>query len=205
MKNNLLTKKILDYEDLVRSLPGASNERLIDVRTYDNTIVAQYEKQDMLIYTGETILIRDALAKKLAIINQELRKYGYGLKVVYGYRHPTVQEQYFNRRLKELRHEHPDLEKEALVKYTHNFVAVPDVAGHPTGGAVDLTIIDKNGVELDMGTAIADYAEPEKIQTYAEKLSSLQKKNRNLLHDLMIDQGFAPFYGEWWHFSYGDR
>jgi len=27
---------------------------------------------------------------------------------------------------------------------------------------------------------------------------------RLLLHDLMIEAGFAPYYGEWWHFSYGD-
>lgn len=32
-----------------------------------------------------------------------------------------------------------------------------------------------------------------------------QKENRFLLQDLMLLVGFAPYYGEWWHFSYGDR
>jgi len=29
--------------------------------------------------------------------------------------------------------------------------------------------------------------------------------NRQLLHDLMVKEGFAPFYGEWWHFFLWDR
>lgn len=32
-----------------------------------------------------------------------------------------------------------------------------------------------------------------------------QAQRRSLLHDLMVAEDFAPFYGEWWHFSYGDR
>ena len=32
-----------------------------------------------------------------------------------------------------------------------------------------------------------------------------QRSNRGLLQDAMVAAGFAPFYGEWWHFSYGDR
>lgn len=186
-------------------MPGVSTEKLVDVRMYDDTIIAQYDKQEMVAHTGETIFIRDTLARRLATVNQALKSYGYRLKVVYGYRHPEVQEQYFRRRYQELKREYPGLESDVLAKYTHNFVAVPEVAGHPTGGAVDLTVIDSNGTEIDMGTVIADYTEPAKIQTYAAEISSAQRENRSLLHDLMVGQGFAPFYGEWWHFSYGDR
>lgn len=32
------------------------------------------------------------------------------------------------------------------------YVAPPNVAPHPTGGAVDLTLIDSNNIELDLGT-----------------------------------------------------
>jgi D-alanyl-D-alanine dipeptidase len=56
-----------------------------------------------------------------------------------------------------------------------------------------------------MGTGIADFSEEEKIKTFYKGLSDEQKQNRMLLHDLMVDVGFAPFYGEWWHFSYGDK
>ena len=64
--------------------------------------------------------------------------------------------------------------------------------------------IDVSGDELDMGNKIADYANPEVIKTFA-RVTGEQAKNRQLLHDLMVAQNFAPFYGEWWHFSYGDR
>lgn len=100
---------------------------------------------------------------------------------------------------------YPSLSNEELDSLTHNFIAAPSVAGHPTGGAVDVTIVDSFGNELDMGTKIADFKNPEKIKTFAKGLSKEQKKNRLLLHNILVREGFAPFYGEWWHFSYGDR
>ena len=73
------------------------------------------------------------------------------------------------------------------------------------GAAVDVTIIDATGQDLDMGTGIADYSDPQLIHTFDPRITEEQRNNRLVLHDLMVDQGFAPFYGEWWHFSYGDR
>ena len=56
-----------------------------------------------------------------------------------------------------------------------------------------------------MGSSIANYSNLDIIKTYAAGLSANQIANRRRLHDAMIAEGFAPFYGEWWHFSYGDR
>lgn len=56
-----------------------------------------------------------------------------------------------------------------------------------------------------MGTRIADFFDPEKIQTYYSHLTALQHTNRLWLRNLVMSQGFAPFDGEWWHFSYGDK
>jgi len=128
----------------------------------------------------------------------------YRLKIVYGYRHPTVQEKYFIKRKGDLRRQCPDLSENELDEVTHNFVAIPEIAGHITGGAIDVTIADVNG-EADMGTGIADYTDPKKIKTFSEHISKTQSANRQLLHDILVQQDFAPFYGEWWHFSYGDR
>lgn len=204
MQDNLISKKILGYDDLIQIPSGENNERLVDVRTYSPSIAAQYNKQDMLPYTGEIILVRETVAKKLAAVNDALRTQGLGLRIVYGYRHPEVQKDYFSNRKAELRRENSTLDESLLDRLTHNFVAVPDVAGHPTGGAVDLTLIDDEGVEIDMGTRIADYSDPEAIKTFAA-MNEMQMSNRKLLHDMMVAQGFAPFYGEWWHFSWGDR
>ena len=54
------------------------------------------------------------------------------------------------------------------------------------------------------GCKIADFSS-NLIKTYAEGLTNEQIQNRALLRDLLLRQGFAPFEGEWWHFSYGDR
>ena len=206
MTDNLQTKRILSYDDVAPYLPGVSHEPLVDVTTYDASIVARYAKPDMTPLVGDTLYVRDGLAKRLARVQAGLRVRGYGgLKVVYGYRHPDVQKKYFEARRQALHISRPELEDEALDRYTHNFVAVPDIAGHPAGGAVDLTIINRDGSAVDMGTAIADYTDERKIQTYASGLSEVQIMNRTLLHDAMVAEGFAPFYGEWWHFSYGDR
>ena len=205
MNNNLQTRKILSSDELAQIPQGQDSEELVDVRMYNTLIAANYNKKDMYGYTGAVILVRDTLAQKLAIINQELDLQGYRLKIVYGYRHPEVQIRYFMKRKAELKQQYPELSEAALDRLTHNFVAIPELAGHSTGGAIDLTLIDKDSSELDMGTAIADYSDPDKIKTFYPSLTQEQKKNRQILHDAMVAKGFAPFYGEWWHFSFGDR
>jgi D-alanyl-D-alanine dipeptidase len=59
--------------------------------------------------------------------------------------------------------------------------------------------------ELDMGTSIADFSQGKKIWTFFPSISSETRENRWLLRRLLMREGFAPFDGEWWHFSYGDR
>lgn len=205
MPNNLDSKKILSYDDLAVIAQGNSDEPLVSVQKYSSSIVAMYNKPDMEVYTGNTILVRDLVAKRLAAVNKSLTATNnVVLKVVYGYRHPDVQKQYFYNRKVELHKENPSISEDELVRLTHGFVAVPGVAGHPTGGAVDVTVVDKYGNELDFGNIIADYTNPEVIKTFAD-VSREQLENRTMLHNAMVSQGFAPFYGEWWHFSYGDR
>lgn len=206
IKKILQERKICTYRDLLVIAAGENKEPLVDVRYYDPNIIARYEKNDMFPYTGEQIFVRDTVAWKLARANKALARYGkFRFKVVYGYRHPDVQKKYFEQRRTELCALYPSLTDEELDSLTHNFIAVPSVAGHPTGGAVDITIVDAAGDDLDMGTRIADFKDPEKIKMFAKGLSKKQMKNRLLLHDILVDEGFAPFYGEWWHFSYGDR
>ncbi len=196
--------RIVQYQDLIHVPDGETGGKLVDVRAYDASLLAEYQKLDMLPYVGERILVRDSVASKLAAVNSSLPG-GFLLKVVYGYRHPDIQQMYFDRKRTLLRRENPLLSEQELDGLTHNFVAVPAVAGHATGGAVDVTIVDRERNELDMGTAIADFSEPAKIKTYAPGLTQAQIENRKSLHDAMLKEDFAPFYGEWWHFSYGDR
>jgi D-alanyl-D-alanine dipeptidase len=131
---------------------------------------------------------------------------GAQLKLVYAYRHPDVQTRYFERESAKIREQYPALSEEEIAERTHCLIAVPEVAGHPTGGAVDLTIIGPHG-PLDMGTGIADFADEDLIRFFSTRVTDEQRENRAALRSVMIDErvGFAPFDGEWWHFSYGDR
>ncbi|MBU6323184.1 D-alanyl-D-alanine carboxypeptidase family protein [Patescibacteria group bacterium] len=195
---------ILKYEDM-KDVPAAdSGESLVEVGTYDPAILAEYEQHDMRPYTGEQIFVRDTLARKLANVNDALMQSGLRLRVVYGYRHPEVQTLYFNRRKDALRKERARLSEDELTALAHNYTAEPSLGGHPMGAAVDLTMAGKDGMPVDMGTAISDFS-TEKIVTDAAGLTSEQVRNRRMLHDAMVAEGFAPYYGEWWHFSYGDK
>jgi D-alanyl-D-alanine dipeptidase len=147
------------------------------------------------LVTFKGVLVRKSVADKLNQVQKKLKRQ---LQIADGYRTPAYQESYF---LKEMLVQYdPELEFNALLEKVHQFVALPSVAGHPTGGAVDMTIEG-----IDMGGEIADFSIPELIPTYSTLVTPEQAKWRILLHDLMVEEGFAPFYGEWWHFSYGDR
>ena len=77
---------------------------------------------------------------------------------------------------------------------------------HNYGIAVDITIVDENGDEIDMGftpfrkSNIAIYWQFAKIKL-GFNLSDEQKKNRKLLSDVMTKAGFFPLSHEWWHFN----
>ncbi len=77
---------------------------------------------------------------------------------------------------------------------------------HNYGCAVDLTLAEKDGTPLDMGTAFDHFgreAQPrhEFSMHRKGKLSSKQWANRLLLRQVMVAAGFIPIASEWWHFN----
>ena len=85
-------------------------------------------------------------------------------------------------------------------------IAIPDIAGHPTGGAIDVSLYNsETKTDLDMGSDIGDIFSDERMSWFCDSLTTAQQNNRQLLLELMCGQGFAPYWGEWWHYSYGDK
>lgn len=199
------TITLLKISDLLKKTLSENFEDFVIINKISPHIVCEYTKIDMKEYLGDSIAVRKTVAVKLMKVSKKLDKKhpGYKLKVVYGYRHPNVQTKYFEDKKFELQKRKIGDNDEDLNEKTHMFVADPRVAGHPTGGAVDITITTNDG-DLDMGTKIAEFSNEEKIKSFSTQINGEQKSNRKLLHDLMTSEGFAPFYGEWWHFSYGD-
>jgi len=81
---------------------------------------------------------------------------------------------------------------------------------HSYGMALDLTLVDADGRELDMGTGFDDMTELshpalEEGFLLAGTLSEQQLANRRLLRAAMLQAGFLGIRTEWWHFDCGDR
>ncbi|MCF7935651.1 MAG: M15 family metallopeptidase [Synergistales bacterium] len=144
---------------------------------------------------------------------------GYRFVVFDGWRSASLQETLFSCCLSELRRAHPQESEEALNEWAVAYVARPSVderapSPHLTGGAVDLTIADERGLELDMGTAF-DATVSESTTSYYEdafaggrelSVRELQcLRNRRLLYWVMVEAGFSNFTGEWWHYDYGNQ
>ena len=131
---------------------------------------------------------------------------GYKLGIGYGYRRLSVQQRIFEKVLAQIVLANVDVVSTDLLEMTHNFIAVPEVSGHPTGGAVDVTLVTIDGDQLDMGSPFLDITAEEVQMSWNDAiLNDLQLENRAMLLDEMFRAGFAPFAGEWWHYSYGDR
>lgn len=80
---------------------------------------------------------------------------------------------------------------------------------HTTGGAVDLTIIGRDGKELEMGTGFDAFTEKTYTSFFEKETETVEnitiRDNRRLLYHIMTEAGFTNLPSEWWHFDYGDR
>jgi D-alanyl-D-alanine dipeptidase len=81
---------------------------------------------------------------------------------------------------------------------------------HSFGMAVDVTIIDPRGRELDMGTPFDDLTErshPVLEERFLAEgvLTESHLANRRLLRAAMSHAGWLGISKEWWHFDGGDR
>ncbi len=77
---------------------------------------------------------------------------------------------------------------------------------HNYGAAVDMSLIKKDGRNVDMGTPFDFFgplAEPQlEPQMLREgKLTDVQLANRKLLREVMQKAGFRQLPAEWWHYN----
>lgn len=81
---------------------------------------------------------------------------------------------------------------------------------HSFGMAVDVTLLDADGRELDMGSGFDEMHHRSHPALDAEHLalgvlSAAQVAARGLLYAAMGRGGFRGIDTEWWHFDHGDR
>ncbi|WP_181858147.1 M15 family metallopeptidase [Polaribacter sp. WD7] len=152
-------------------------------------------------YHKNCIIITLKAALQLKEIQQQLVKQGLSLKIYDAYR-PQEAVNHFVKWARILddtlmkKEYYPDVPKSKL--FSLGFIA--SKSGHTRGSTVDLTIIDtKTGKELDMGSPY-DFFGKESHPFY-KNIAKEQQKNRLLLRNIMIKNGFTPYNNEWWHFT----
>lgn len=159
-----------------------------------------------LVPFDELTLVRLELAVRLWSAQAALPS-GIGLRVVEGYRPAHRQQAIIDRYSAQLRAEHPGIGEPELHVLTSRYVAPLAVAPHVAGAAVDVTLVDSCGQELDMGTPIDATPEESGGRCYfaADGISREARANRNLLARVLCREGLVNYPTEWWHYSYGDR
>ena len=174
--------------DTIAYAPDPLPEDWIDINAYIPNVEVDIRYATTDNFVGEVMyecarcLLRENAATALSAVQNELQEQGLHLKLFDCYRPLPVQ-----RRLWE---KVPDI----------NYVARPDKGSmHNRGIAVDLTIVDDQGTELEMGTAY-DFFGPEAHHTYTD-LPGKVLENRQFLKGIMESHGFQGIRTEWWHYS----
>ena len=80
------------------------------------------------------------------------------------------------------------------------FVADPKRGSHHTRGcAVEVSLLDENGQQMDMGTGF-DAMQAESFH-FCAGLPEQVQKNRLMLLGIMLSAGFEHIPSEWWHYQ----
>ncbi|SES41964.1 M15 family metallopeptidase [Actinokineospora terrae] len=151
------------------------------------------------------VLVRAGLARRLVLAGATLPA-GVGLRVVDGHRSVVDQRAIIDDYTRELRTLHPDADEVELRRLSSRFVAPVAVAPHVAGAAVDLTLVDRAGADLWLGTRIDETPEQSAGACYLHaEVDAEARRNRTLLADVLGGVGLVNYPTEWWHWSYGDR
>lgn len=178
-------------------------------------------------YEAPTCILTESTARALAAVQRELTRRDPALTLkVYDCYRPARAVRHFRAWVEERGkghsrdYNHPSIARKDLI--TSGYIAGRSL--HSRGNAVDLTIARRDSIQdprtnaavapscaapasarepdtsLDMGTSF-DCFEPAS-QTHSSRVPDEARRGRNLLLELMSQQGFRNYRKEWWHFSY---
>lgn len=168
--------------------PIVSDTTFVNIKDYSPDFVydMKYATSDNFlkakVYDCAECFLRLKTVKAIIKANAVFMKKGYKIKFFDCYRPLDIQKKMWQ------------------IVSNPSYVADPAKGSiHNRGGAVDITLVDSNGKELDMGTSF-DHFGIEASHAYAN-LSEKVKKNRALLKKVMTQNGFNSFDSEWWHYN----
>lgn len=191
--NQTKVQKIVILLFLLVLMPGIlftqESIDLVDITELDSTIIIdlRYATKDNFmgdtLYSANICLLRSEVAEQLVKAHQSLRKLNLGLKVWDAYRPLSVQKKMW-KKISDPR-----------------YVADPARgSNHNRGAAVDVTLVDSQGNELEMPTEFDDFSQ--RARSDYPDASERAKQNRSILQQAMTSYGFLTISSEWWHFNY---
>ncbi|MEU5898743.1 M15 family metallopeptidase [Streptomyces venezuelae] len=197
-----MSSLVLMSDPQVAAIPVREcGEPLVDVR--DHGLRVDPRKEDPL---GAFAHVREGVLARL-MHARSLLPAGIDLLFIEGYRPLSLQRRYFTEYRQELAVAQPEWTAQQLHQAASRYVSPPDIAPHSAGAAVDITLVDQDGHELDLGARVN--ASPEESDdacfTHAPNLSKSARHHRALLLDAMEGAGFTNYGTEFWHFSAADR
>lgn len=166
-----------------------SDDVLVRVLDYIPTAVQELRYATEHNFTGQVIYpfqdayLRYGTVKKLKLVSDDLAELGLYIKIWDGFRPVSAQFTLWN--------VYPD----------PTYVANPNngYSSHSRGNTIDLTLVDENGVEVEMPTGFDDFSS--KADRNYSDCTEAAANNSQLLESLMEKHGFTGYYGEWWHYS----
>lgn len=136
------------------------------------------------IYPENKCYLRKAVAERLAKVQADLEKQGYGLMILDGYRPPSAQREMWK------------------ILPDSRYVANPaNGSRHNRGAAVDVTLVTSDKKEVEMPTKYDDFSAAAHVTAKTTKEAAA---NRALLQNAMKRRGFVSLATEWWHFDAPD-
>lgn len=157
-------------------------------------------------YEAPVAMCTKESAAALAKAAEIFREKGYIFKIWDAYR-PQAAVEHFLRWSKVAddtltkRYFYPDFDKPSLFELGY----VASRSSHSRGSTFDLTLFDmQKGGDVDMGGPFDWFGELSNPENTAD-ITPEQYENRMLLRRVMLECGFKPYSGEWWHFTLKDE
>lgn len=156
--------------------------------------------------------LRKGVVEKLGKAKDILRMIdgceAWNIKIWDGYRTLRTQKLLYDEYYDRLKIENPDWNHNQLCKAVEIFISPPShdpalPSPHNTGGSIDLTLVDENLAEIDMGTPFDEFTE-RAFTMHFKKDGNKVHANRVLLKSVMEGAGFTNYPEEWWHYDYGN-
>ena len=195
----LKIRKILPSYYIKKIKVIENNEELVRIDLDKDIIISSRLKKP--------VYLRKKVYEKLKKFSKELKQKNLKIKLYDAYRSYEEQKKSWDRRYEETKSNNPNLDSAELERLTKlkvsKITSIDNVGGHQTGGAIDITLVDKNGKELKMGTEYSEHNN--KTKTSSKELTKEEKENRELLVKSLEKLGFVNYPNEWWHFCYGDK